>query len=109
VAVNFSNNPIALDEYRRLAGNGWKHPAWGVGLKDFLDQVVTGTHPLGQIYKMYSDGDQGGKAAFIRKAVQEYRQGAAKALLADPAFRDFRAYYEEERAIQTGQKRKINF
>jgi hypothetical protein len=109
VAVDFSDHSIALDEYRRLAGNGWKHPAWGVGLKDFLDQVVTGQHPLSQIYKMYSDGEQGGKAAFIRKAVQEYRAGAAKTLLADPAFREFRSYYEEEKAIQTGQRRKINF
>jgi len=107
VAIDFDNNPIALDEYRRLAGNGWKHPAWGLGLKDFLDQVVTGQHPMGQIYKLYSDGDQGGKAGFIRKAIQEYREGAGQALLNDPAFKDFRRYYDEEKAIQRQAKQKI--
>lgn len=107
VAIDFDNNPVALDEYRRLAGNGWKHPAWGLGLKDFLDQVVTGQHPMGQIYKMYSDGDQGGKAGFIRKAIQEYREGAGQALLNDPAFKDFRRYYDEEKAIQRQAKQRI--
>lgn len=107
VAIDFDNAPIALDEYRRLAGNGWKHPAWGLGLKDFLDQVVTGQHPMGQIYKLYSDGDQGGKAGFIRKAIQEYREGAGQALLNDPAFKDFRRYYDEEKAIQRQAKQKI--
>lgn len=107
VAIDFDNNPIALDEYRRLAGNGWKHPAWGLGLKDFLDQVVTGQHPMGQIYKLYSDGDQGGKAGFIRKAIQEYREGAGQALLNDPAFKDFRRYYDEEKALQRQAKQKI--
>lgn len=107
VAVDFDEHPIALDEYRRLAGNGWKHPAWGLGLKDFLDQVVSGQHPLGQIYKLYSDGDQGGKAAFIRQAVQEYRQGAARQLLQDPAFADFRRYYDHEKLIQSAARQKI--
>lgn len=107
VAVDFDEHPIALDEYRRLAGNGWKHPAWGLGLKDFLDQVVSGEHPLGQIYKLYSDGDQGGKAAFIRQAVQEYRQGAARQLLQDPAFADFRRYYDQEKLIQSAARQKI--
>lgn len=107
VAVDFDENPPALDEYRRLAGNGWKHPAWGLGLKDFLDQVVTGQHPMSQIYKLYSGGDQGGKAAFIRKAIQEYRQGAARELLSDPKFKAFSQYYEAERAIQTKSAQKM--
>lgn len=106
-AVNFSDYPKALDEYRRLAGNGWKHPAWGVGLKDFLDQTVSGEGQMSRVYEMFSDGDQGGKAGFIRKAIQDYREGAARELLSDPRFADFQSYYEGERQIQREGRQKI--
>lgn len=108
VAINFSENPKALDRYRELAGNGWKHPAWNMGLKDFLDATVGGSGQMSSVYKMYSDGEQGGKAAFIRSWITKYREGAGQALLADPAFADFRLQYEEERVAQRGAKQKIN-
>ena len=107
VAIDFDNNPQALDEYRRLAGNGFKHPAWGLGLKDFLDQVVTGSHPMSQVYKMYSDGEQGGKAAFIRKAIQDYREMAGRELLANPKFTAFKVQFEEEKAAQGLARQKV--
>lgn len=108
VAVNFSNDPQALDEYRRLAGNGYKHPAWGVGLKDFLDQTVSGSGIMSGVYRLYSDGEHGGKAAFIRKAIQDYREMAGRALLSDRNFASFRAYYEEEAAAQRQAKQRVN-
>lgn len=107
VAINFSENPQALDEYRRLAGNGWKHPAWGMGLKDFLDATVTGGGQMSSVYKMYSDGEQGGKAAFIRSWITKYREGAGQALLSDPKFSSFRVQYEEEKSAQRGAKMRV--
>lgn len=107
VPVNLKEFPQVYSEYQRLAGNGVKHPAWGLGAKDFLDQVVTGQHAMSPVYKIYSDGEEGGKAAFIRSTIQEYRKLAADKILSDPKYVKFQAYYAEQGAIATGARQRI--
>lgn len=86
VQVNFKEFPEAYEEYVRLAGNELKHPAWGVGAKDFLNAVVSGNHPMSRVYNMRSDEM---KITFIKQAVSQYRQLAQQQIMADPRFRDF--------------------
>lgn len=86
VQVNFKNFPKAYDEYVRLAGNDLKHPGWGVGAKDYLDAVVSGKHPMSQVYSMMSDDS---RAAFIKNTVQDYRRLAQQQVINDPRFVDF--------------------
>lgn len=107
VPVNLKEFPQVYSEYQRLAGNGVKHPAWGVGAKDFLDQVVTGQHAMSPVYKIYSDGEEGGKAAFIRSTIQEYRKLAADKILSDPKYIRFQTYYAEQAAVATGARQRI--
>ena len=87
--VNLRDWPEVYDAYRRLAGNELRHPAWGLGLHDFLDAVVSGRHDLSEVYRQLTDGRDGGRAQFIRNAVQEYRQLARQAIEADPQFSAF--------------------
>lgn len=108
VQFDFSENPRALDAYRELAGNGWKHPAWGMGLKDFLNATVSGNGALSGVYRIYTDGEQGGKAAFIRKWIADYREGAARALLNDPKFVDFKSQWEETRAADQQARQRVS-
>ena len=88
VDVNMRDFPEAYDRLVVLAGNELKHPVWGLGLKDYLDAVVEGRHPMSPVYRMASDGKDGMKAEFIKGAVREFRQLASKAVLADPRFAD---------------------
>jgi hypothetical protein len=100
--VNLKDFPKVYDAYTRLAGNGLKHPAWGLGAKDLLDAVVAGKHDLSEVYALKSDGEDGGKAVFIRGVIAEYRALARRQILADPAFADFagwlRAAQDDARA-----------
>jgi hypothetical protein len=94
--VNFRDYPKAYDEYVRLAGNELKHPTYGVGAKDFLDAVVSGKHYLSPVYNMSSDGPLGGKAAFIKKTVSEYRKLAQDQIMSrSREFPDFTRYVED--------------
>lgn len=79
--ISYQGVTIKLDgaeysKYLELLGNGYKHLAWGVGLKDFLNEVVSGNHPLSPVYEQYSDGSDGGKAEFIRRWMKNYRDQA---------------------------------
>lgn len=103
VDVNFHDWPKVYDEYVRLAGNELKHPAWGLGAKDFLDAVVTGKHPMSEVYKMQSDGKDGGKSEFIRDTVRSYRNFAAQKIMDDPRFVDFHKFIAE-RKVQKQQR-----
>ena len=64
-----------------LAGNELKHPAWGLGAKDFLDALIKGQHPLAEVYKMRADGPDGSKADMVRATVLDYRAHARRQLL----------------------------
>ncbi len=108
VRVNFRDWPEVYDAYTRLAGNGLKHPAWQLGTRDYLDAVVEGRHPMSQVYQTLSDGKDGGKAGFIRKAVTDARKLARQAILTDPQFARFA---EHIRAAQRDaqQRRQPSF
>lgn len=81
VTVDLSQYPKAYARYVELAGNGLKHPAWGMGAKDMLNAVVTGKHPLSGIYQLKSDGPDGGKDLFIRDILGQYRGMARRQVL----------------------------
>lgn len=107
VPVNLKNFPEVYSEYQRLAGNAMKHPAWGLGAKDFLDQVVTGQHAMSPVYKIYSDGEEGGKAAFIRQTIQDYRKLATDKILSDPKYLKFQVYYREQQAVTDVARQRL--
>ena len=104
VPINFADWPQVYTAYQQLAGNDLHHPAWGMGAKDYLDAVVSGKHPMSQVYQIASDGPEGGKAAFIKKAVEDYRKLARTAIMADPRFQDFaelvRSAVDQKRAAR---------
>ena len=81
VTIDLSQYPKVYARYTELAGNGLKHPAWGLGAKDFLNKVVTGQHPLSAIYQLRTDGPDGGKDVFIRDTLWQYREMARRQLL----------------------------
>lgn len=81
VTANLKNYPGAYSRYLQLAGNELVHPAWGTGAKDLLNAIVTGHHPLSQVYDIKSDGPDGGKETFLRDIVNQYRKMARTQLL----------------------------
>jgi hypothetical protein len=86
VNVNMKFFPKVYDDYVRLSGNDLKHPAWGLGAKDYLDAVVTGKHPMSAVYNGMTDES---RRAFISGTISEYRKLAQQAILGNPQFRDF--------------------
>jgi hypothetical protein len=107
--VDFRSFPHVYDEYVRLAGNAAKHPAWGLGAKDLLDAVVTGKHPLSDVYRLYSDGEHGGKASFIKNTVADFRKIAQSEIMAEPArWPDFIAHVRERSAIRKQERNTLD-
>lgn len=101
VTIDLADNPAAYSRYVELAGNEIKSPAWGMGAKDFLNAVVENRHPMSQVYNIYSDGPDGGKADFIRKHMTEYRALAKDQLLEE--FPEIRVEVESRRQIGGGK------
>jgi hypothetical protein len=81
VTVDLTKYPGSYSRYVELAGNALKHPAWNMGAKDYLNAVVTGKHEMSEIYKLRTDGPDGGKDVFIRETIQDYQERARKQLL----------------------------
>lgn len=102
VTVDLQRRPAVYQRYVQLAGNELKHPAWGVGLKDLLNAVITGKHPLSPVYQFGSDGPDGGKADFIRDKVIEYRGLARDQLLEE--FPELRGVVTEKQRERQEQK-----
>lgn len=80
---------VELDgkQYSRLvelAGNGLKLPqAQNLGLKDFLNAVVTNKSPYSAQYNILSDGPEGGKANYLKGWINKYRDAAKKQLISE--------------------------
>ncbi len=104
-AVNFRDYPDVYDAYTRLAGNELEHPAWGVGAKDLLDDVVSGTHALSTIYDMQSDI---GKAEFIKNMITEYRGLAQREIVDSGDYPEFTDYVRQRKA-ETARARLPTF
>lgn len=98
VPMNFRDWPEVYDRYVVLAGNALKHPAWGLGARDYLDAVVEGRHPMSQVYSKMSDGPEGQKADFITATVRDYRKLAQAAILADRNFTEFKVAWRAQQA-----------
>lgn len=79
--VDMGRYPHAYSRFLELAGNELKHPAWGLGAMDLLNQVVSGNHILSQSYQIRSDGPDGGKEGFIRDVMSQYRELAKRQIL----------------------------
>jgi len=102
VQVNLDNYHGAYSRFVQLAGNEAKDPAWNLGARDFLDQVVTGEHPMSLVYERYSDGPEGGKADFIRTTINRYRDLAKRQLLEE--YPDLRVDVEAKKRQQMEEK-----
>jgi hypothetical protein len=104
VKVDFVDYPEVLDEYRRLAGNELKHPAYGLGLKDHLNAVVTGKSPESLLYDYRSDDPKGGRASYIESQVRIFRERARREILTsdkyddNPQFKNFRVHVQKKKA-----------
>lgn len=81
VPVDMSKYPAAYSRLLELSGNELKHPAWNMGLKDLLNAVVSGNHALSSIYRLKSDGPEGGKEVMIRDLISQYRDLAKRQVL----------------------------
>lgn len=99
VQANFRFHPKAYDDYVRLAGNDLKHPAWGMGAKDYLDSVVAGKSPMSVAYNYLSDES---RKEFIQSTIGEYRRLAQQQVLADPKHAGFAAEIAKMKQINQG-------
>lgn len=96
ISVDMHRFPAAYERYVELAGNALKSPAWGTGAKDLLNAVVTDKHPLSTVYRLRSDGPEGGKDVFVRDIIRQYREDARRQIL-----KEF-----PELAAEVGQKQE---
>lgn len=93
IPVDLDRHPGAYSRFMELSGNELKHPAWGMGAKDFLNATVEGRSPLSQVYRQRTDGPDGGKEAWVKDQLSWYRK-AARAQLVDE-FPTLRAEVDE--------------
>lgn len=94
VTIDLTNHPEAWSRYVELSGNALKHPAWNLGAKDYLDQMVTGRGDLSPLYQDLSEGPDGGKTDLIKKTLNEYRELARRQLLDE--FPKLKAEYDDK-------------
>lgn len=101
VPVNFRQWPQVWSRYQQLAGNELRHPAWGLGLRDYLDAVVEGRHPMSQLYATLTDGPDGTKRDWIEDRIGEWRGLARQAVLAEfPEFAEALAAKRSEALLR---------
>lgn len=85
VTIDLRGQPKVYDRLLELAGNGYKDPVTGLGLKDTLNAMVTGKHdqlsPLYNLFGAAGDGPDGHKADMIKDIVRQFRDGAKDQLL----------------------------
>ena len=110
VEVNLRQWPEVYSRYVELAGNANPVPQFGgLGLRDYLNAVVTGeggneiTRRDHQRFQQMTQGQHGQRQQFIQTAFTRARQAAAQAILEDPAFADFRDYWQ----AQQGRRQEL--
>lgn len=104
VPVSMKQYPDVYDEYVRLSGNGLKHPAWGMGAKDYLNAVVSGKHPMSAVWSLLPDEK---RRDFIEGTVRDYRSLAQRQIMADPKFADFAAMVNHMRGAKQQSKMPV--
>lgn len=95
--ITINHVPVELDsqeysDYVALAGNDFKHPAFNMGAKDFMNSLVSGSHPYSQVYNQLPDDI---KVKEIDKYLEQFRDGAKQELLNLSS--SVKAKYEVER------------
>ncbi len=113
IMVDLKRYPHAYAELVRLSGNEMTETTLGVpidingrGLKDTLNDLVTGKHPLSFDYEMRTDGSDGGKAQMIQSIVTKFQRAARDKVLKDHL--DLNTEYEIKKA-KTNTKYDIGF
>lgn len=104
VSVSFKQHPEVYDEYVRLSGNDFKHPAWNMGAKDYLNAVVSGNHAMSSVWSILPDE---GRREFIKNTVTDYRKLAQQQILSDPKFKQFRESIDYVKASQQQSKMPV--
>jgi hypothetical protein len=79
--IDMGRHAHAYSRFLELSGNELKHPAWGLGAMDLMNQIVSGKHTLSQVYQIRSDGPDGGKEMFLKKLLSNYREIAKQQIL----------------------------
>jgi hypothetical protein len=101
--VNLKEDPAIYSRYVQLAGNETKDPLTGMGTKDTLNALVSGSHPLSSVYNLYQDQ---GKETMIEGIIKAQRDRAKQELLQEyPQLRD---KVDDTRAKQQAMKGMIN-
>lgn len=83
VIVDLERFPGTYSRFLELSGNESKDPAFNIGAKDMLNEIVSGRHPLSQVYNLRSDGPDGSKAEMIQDIMNRYRDQARRELLSE--------------------------
>lgn len=92
VPISLRDYPKAYTRYLQLQGHELKHPAFGLGAEDLMNQIIEGKHYLSDVYRQLPDGDENGiedKGKFVKDIMGEYRQMAKRQVLEEfPELRD---------------------
>lgn len=86
--------PHEYSRYVELAGNAFKDPGTGLGLKETLDAIIAGDHDFSVEYQRATDGPEGGKAIVIQRVVQGFRTAAQAKVIEE--FPELRGAIEED-------------
>lgn len=105
--IDMKKYPDVFSEYVRLSGNGVPDPLSGKGVKETLDDLVTGKDPRSEIYNMKTDGPEGGKAQMIKGIILASRERAQRAILNDPKFAAFRMFVEDQKRVKQERTRSM--
>jgi len=99
VSIDLTGFPKAYERYVQLAGNELEMIQHDdMGCMDFLSDVVSGKSVHSQIYEIYSDGPEGGKAEYIQNVINKYRAVARDQVLEE--FPDLAANVEKKKLEQ---------
>jgi len=75
--------PEQLDHYQVQAGNGLQDPRTGLGAKDTLNALVTGSHPDAATQAQWDQATDAAKALTVQRVVNTYRGKAKQQLLSE--------------------------
>lgn len=106
---NAQETDIELDSaqysrFMQLYGNEAKPPGESLGMKDKLNAIITGKHPLSPVYQMQGSagGEDSGRALWIRQHVfRPYREAAKRQLMREDG--NLRAMYDYKLKLKPGR------
>jgi hypothetical protein len=81
VSMDMSKYPAAYSRFLELQGHAGTRFPGDKGLKENLNDIVTGDSPMSQAYQMRSDGPGGAKQHMLEQIIGEYRDAAKRQLL----------------------------